>query len=490
MLSNPKISNIIKKYNQISIGVKASIWFTVCNVIQKGISMLTVPIFTRLMTPEQYGVYSVYQSWYAIISVFATLNLFSGVYNVGLEKFSKDRNEFTLSLQNLCTLLTIILFFIYLIAEKFWNKILGLDSIYIYAMFLELLFVPAFSFWSARERFEYKYKGLIICALILGLGSPLLGILTVISTSYKAEARVFSFVFVQVCVGIVFNIINTKKVKNKILSIKYWRYAFTFNLPLLPHYLSQIILGQSDRVMINYICGAAKAAIYSVAYNISLLMELITNAINSSLIPYTYNSLKRKEYKSLAKTINGVLMFIGGGSIVVSLFGPELIRIFAPQSYYEAIWIIPPVSASVYFIFLYPLFGNIEFYYEEKKYVSIASVGGGILNILLNWIFIPIFGYIAAGYTTLFCYIVYSLAHYFFMNKVLIKNQINDKIYDYKFIFFNSLIVLLAMVCCVILYKYSVIRYILIIGILFLLLINIQKIVVYLGNIISKKQNN
>ena len=65
-----------------------------------------------------------------------------------------------------------------------------------------------------------------------------------------------------------------------------------FNLPLIPHYLSNYILNQSDRLMIGKMVGNTQAAYYSVAYTISTMMILIMNAINNSLTPYIYQSLE------------------------------------------------------------------------------------------------------------------------------------------------------------------------------------------------------
>ena len=73
-------------YNKLNIGIKAAIWFMFCNIIQKGITMLTVPIFTRLLSTEEYGIYSVYQSWYSILTIITTLYLFGGFYNKGMVK--------------------------------------------------------------------------------------------------------------------------------------------------------------------------------------------------------------------------------------------------------------------------------------------------------------------------------------------------------------------------------------------------------------------
>ena len=119
--------------------------------------------------------------------------------------------------------------------------------------------------------------------------------------------------------------------------------------------------------------------------------------------------------------------FIAMLNLILILIAPEIVSIFAPHSYYEAIWTIPPICMSVYFIFVYDFFAKFEFYYETKLFIMVASIIAAILNVSLNLIFIPKYGYIAAGYTTLLCYIAYVLGHYFFMNRV-VKRNIGDVI--------------------------------------------------------------
>ena len=70
---------LLDKYRQISEPVKASVWFLFCSVLQKGIAMLTTPIFTRIMTDAAYGRFTVYNSWYNIFFAIVTLNLAAGV---------------------------------------------------------------------------------------------------------------------------------------------------------------------------------------------------------------------------------------------------------------------------------------------------------------------------------------------------------------------------------------------------------------------------
>ena len=457
-----KLLSILKKYNKLSEPAKASIWFTFSSIIQRGISILSTPIFTRIMTKEEYGVYSVYQSWYGIISIFATLNLYAGVYNNGMTMFPEDRKRYTSSLQGLSTTITIVLFFVYLINIEFWNDFFELKSLYIFCMFIEILFVPAFSFWAASQRFDYKYTKLVVISICLALISPIIGVIAVLNTSYKTEARVLSYVCVQIVIGAFFYIYNM--IRGRAFFIKkYWKFALSFNVPLIPHYLSQTILNQADRIMIGSMIGNGEAAIYSVAYTISMMMTIVTNAINNSFVPYTYKSLKGKNYLGLKKNTVLLVIVVAIACIIAMLLGPEIIYLIAAPEYYEARWIIPPVAAALFFMYLFPLFCNIEFFFEETKWIMIASCLASGLNVLLNYYFIGKFGYIAAAYTTLICYILLAVTHYFVHLFILKKHNVCERVYNYLFFLIISILLLGIMIIVTVIYDFALIRYLLLV---------------------------
>ena len=83
--------NITSKYRSLSVQAKAALWFTICSFLQKGISFITVPIFTRLMSTEEYGTYTVYLSWLQILTIMTSLYLFNGVYDNAMAKYEKQR---------------------------------------------------------------------------------------------------------------------------------------------------------------------------------------------------------------------------------------------------------------------------------------------------------------------------------------------------------------------------------------------------------------
>ena len=106
-------NKIRNKYNKLPLPVKASLWFLICSFFQKGISVITTPIFTRLLSVEEYGKYGVFTSWENIINVFVSLNLCYGVYAQGLVKFDNDRKKiyFFYASFDICVINILVLFF-------------------------------------------------------------------------------------------------------------------------------------------------------------------------------------------------------------------------------------------------------------------------------------------------------------------------------------------------------------------------------------------
>lgn len=460
-----KLKKIINMYLNLPVQVKASLWFVMSTVLLKGIAFITVPIFTRIMDTTQYGIYNVYLTWYEMFTIIGTFGLESCAYISALTKFNeKDKNEAQASLLELSWVLTSILFFIFCIFGNKISLILGLPKNLLLLMCLQIYFVPAVNFWSMRNRFQYKYKSLVFVSVSMAIFNAVLGIVFVTNFGMKDQAlgRVISIVVVQIIYGI---ILLYKLLKNGrfIFSTKYWKWALELHLPLLPHTLSLKVLAGADKVMINAIIGAAATALYSVSYSVAVVVNLIKTSIVDALRPWLYINLKEKNTNNIKEVINGILMLVTLLTLVFVAFAPEIIKIAAPTNYYEAIYCMPPVMISSFFTFLYSVFSIVEMYYEETKKIMVASIVAAVLNVLLNVIFIKIFGYIAAAFTTLVCYIVLSIAHYILASSVLKKNGVLEPLFDKKTIISISAGLIGLMFVFEYVYEYVLLRYIILV---------------------------
>lgn len=454
---------IIKKYKSLPVTVRASFWFLICAFFQKGISVITTPIFTRLLTTAEYGEYSVFNSWLGIVTVFVSLNLYYGCYTSGLVRYEDDRENFVSSFYGInltCELLWLLIYFIF---RNFWNRLFSLTTVQMLCMFSLIWTTSIFNFWSAKQRVRFKYKALVIITMIMSLAKPLLGIALVLNSEDKVTARIFGLCIVELILCLPLFLEQLKK-NHHLFNRDYWKYALTFAIPLIPHYLSQVVLNSSDRIMIKDMVGSSEAGIYNLAYSISMIMSLFCTALMQTLEPWMYIKLKKKEGRQIAPIAYSTIAFMAVINIILILVAPEIVTIFAPQTYYDAIWVIPPIAMSVFFLYQYSFFAVIEFYYKETKFISIATVSGALINVITNYIFIKIIGWEAAGYTTLLCFILYALFHYLMMEKLCRKN-LHYYIYNKKTILLESLAFLIVGFALTLLYEHRIIRYVVVLAI-------------------------
>ena len=425
------INTIKEKWNKIPLTVKVSTSYAICSILQKCLSFITLPLFTRLLTTEHYGQYTIYSSWQGILMIFLTLNLAYGSFQTAMVKYEERRSEYISSIQGICILISVIFLALYLPFREMWNCFFELPTLFVLLMVSEIIFSTSTQLWMGRNRFEFKYKSVVAITLLTSILSPVLAFVLVSCTEEKGYARIIGYASINVIVGLIVFIQNTKRGK-KLFNKEFWKYALGFNIPLLAYYLSQVIFNQSDRIMISHMTGTGEAAMYGVAYNLAMILTFVLNAINGSYVPWMYGKIKKGRGIE-NKPISIVLIILMGLMILcVIWFAPEIILIMAGKKYEAAIYVVAPVAMSLLLLFYCQLFINVEFYYEEKKMLVYGSVGAAILNIVLNYFLIPVFGFVAAGYTTLASYIVFALSNYYTMRLVLKKRNLPDNMYDYK----------------------------------------------------------
>lgn len=446
-----------QKYKQLPIQGRATIWYTICNILQRGVSVITIPAYTRILTEEQYGSYSVFLAWVEIFEIIATFRLAWGGFVVGLTKYEKDKDAYSSSMQCLSITITSFFLVVYLAFTDYINEMTDMTTTMTLLIFALLYALPAIQFWTARRRVEYRYMSVLAVTIISSFLMPVLGVAAALVSEKKDIAVVGARVFVQGIIGIVLIWVNCHK-KFTFYHRQYWKRALVFNLPLLPYYLSTVLLYTSDRIIIKDLVGKPEAAIYSVAYSASTIMQLFSSSINQALQPWLFKKMKDQSYRGIDKIINISLLAVGGLNIALIAFAPEALYLLGPPAYQAAKWIIPPLAASVVVMFFYQHFVNVEFYYEESRITSVASIGSAILNVLLNYALIPKFGYLAAGYTTLFSYLVFAIVHYVFMRVVCKRNQCPTDLFDMK----GMLSIMFGFACLSVIlalgYQYIVIR--------------------------------
>ena len=485
------LAKLKDKYNSLPLPVKAAAFFVLCGVFKDAIDILVTPLFTRILTTEEYGLFNVYNSWYQIFRIVATISLWGDSFEVGLARFDDKRNQFVSSLQGLMTVLFFFWAAVYFIFRQQIEQLMGLSSILMVCLLLQIMFSVPYMFWYKKNKYEYKYKLITVFTVIYTILQPFLSLLFIKLNSFgwdNGEIRIIASVGVQIVFGFIVFIIQFIKTP-VFYQKKFWKFALLTNIPLVPHFLSQILLNQSDKIMIDMFVGKTETAVYSVAHSAAFVILVVATNLNSAFIPWLYTKIKKEKFDGIKNTVNIIVLFVGVAVTMLVLVAPEAMLILGGKKYYEGIWTIPSLAFSVLLILIYTLFANIELYFSKNVFVMISSLIGAASNILLNWLLIPQFGYVAAGYTTAIGYLLMCITHYIFLRLTCKQEGLRmSDFFDIRMILLISLA--LAGVCTLIAFVYHliIVRYLVFAVVAAVLIIKRKKIIGFYKSMKNKNE--
>lgn len=434
----------------VSSFVKIGIVYTFSNIIIKAMVFMTTPIFTRLMSQEEYGCFSNISSWANIISIVTTLCLYSSISKARYD-YAENMKEYMSTITILGSIFTLIVWLLLELKIEFWEGIFNMNRLYIRSIMLYSLFTPAVQILITKNRMYNEYKKAIVLTWITLFISTFASLILTYIMSNKLTGRVIGNYVVIAIVDIVFWLYIVCQGKD--FSIKMCKYACTLSLPLLLHELSGVLLNSSDRIIVNQLCGAKKAALYSIAYTIAMVITVVLSSFNQAWIPWFFEKLEKNEFLTIRKTVPKYVTGFTFCCIGLMLIGPEMVLVFGGKSYVEAIYVIPPVCLAIEIQFIYTLYVNIEFFLKKTVCISLATAGATAINIALNYLMIPQYGYIAAAYTTVIGYGISWMLHY-----IVCKRTIYKDLFEKKVMITNVGICLGAMVLTLILYRNNVLR--------------------------------
>jgi len=369
-------------------------------------------------------------------------------------------NEFDEYISSILFLSTIVLglfvFFGYIFRESL-GMMLGVSSSIIIVLFMNCFFMYVIELISTKFTIDKKYKSYVFVSVTSALATVLLSITIILNMSTdKYLGRIFGGFIIT---GIFATVITLNIFKNgrKFINKDYWIYGLKIGLPIIPHTLSGIILMQVDRIMINHYIGVSATGIYSFAYNMGIILSVFYSATNKAWVPWFFDKMEEKNYAEIREKIKYYIIIFTVITFLLIFITPEIVAIMASKEYKSGTGIVPIIMLSNFFIFLYTLPVNLEFYMKKTHYISIGTLASGVINIILNFIFIPKFGAVAGAWTTLVSYIVLFLYHYTIANKIA-----KAKIFPIKYFIGSILVVSTLGAVYYVVASFLVIRYILI----------------------------
>jgi len=263
--------------------------------------------------------------------------------------------------------------------------------------------------------YEKKAGSNFILSVSLSIISVLFSVFLIyqVDSNSRYLGRIYGVASIYLLVAIIVWLLLYLK-KPTLVKKEYLIYGITVGFPIVFHSLSQQILGQSDRIMMQmFEIATAEIGIYSMFYTLSSVLSTVLGALNNSWCPFYYDDVSEEKWEILDKKCKNYIELFTVLSVGFLLLSREVSYIMADESYWSGLNIIPILALAVYFTFMYQFPVNFEFFYKKTKIIAIGTVGAGIFNIILNTVMIPMWGMYGAAIATALSYLALFFAHYY-----------------------------------------------------------------------------
>lgn len=400
------------------IGTHSAI-YTVSNVLTKAIGIILIPIYTRFLTVEDYGIISI---------VAPVINAFLIIYTFGMRatygRFFFDHKDRSVEQKRTLGMITTFILLLGLVGNillTFFGKPLferlfpGVDFypyiiLGLWTSFFLLTFDMKLNLFRLRQQsIAYGAFSLLKFLLIVALT-----IYMVVALKMGALGKILSEFII--C-GVFFLASFFLLLKDLIISFNVTKFKelLKYALPILPHNLAGVVLGLTAKYYLNINQGVDAAGIFNIAFLMGTIMNLLITSINLTWNPFFMRTASSKQpeeakriFAQLTTYYTVVVVFLG---LLIAMFSEEAIILLTTEPYYGAINIAPIL------VFAYVIQGGYymvvtKIFYVKKatRYLAYITVTSALINIFFNALLVPKFGLSGSAWafiiTTSFMFIV------------------------------------------------------------------------------------
>lgn len=387
--------------------IENSLIYSGLQVLQGGAIFLLLPVYTRFLSPQDYGIVSVINAVAAFLGVFYLMGLNGAAYRYHFD-FKDNPEELKRFWGTIVTLLLalsliftlILLFFGQFILQPF----LGDIKYYPYMVFaiIGAAFAPLFTVYQSLQQAHHHGRKFGIIRLLNFVVLSLLTIVSIVVFKLKALGPILAVTLTS-AVFFIFTLWDMRQKFTFGIEVKYLKKILSYSLPIVPHSLTGWLSGLVDRLLINKFVSTAAAGIYNIGYLFGGILGFINYAINQAYGPWFFEEMKKNQTAKVKKFFILAMTLYITLALWITVFAKEALWIMSSGDFRESWKVVGLLSFGNFFGGYYYFLANQLFFNERgTRYIAVATVSAALFGFLLNLILIQRYGIMGAA-ITMFC---------------------------------------------------------------------------------------
>lgn len=403
---------------------KVAFFNILSTMLLRGISMFTAPLFSRLLGTEGYGVVSLYTVWVGVAAIAFTLQTNGTLVNARIEYPEDQQHKYQSSVMTLSLLFFLLCSGVTIAFLPQVSALLKLHWVLILLILFHSFGSYCVNFLNSKFTYEFKADWNMYVSVGITLSTIVLSVILILlmpaHINYYGRVLALALVYGGMGIGVcTYVLLKGKTFYNK----EYWTLALTLALPVVFYSLSDLALGQCDRVMLQQMMNESMVGQYSMAYNFGGIMFTIFGALNNTWTPFYFEDMKQKRQSAMRAQAGHFLELFTVLSVGFILLAPEVYHVFARWDFWAGTPLIPIFVTSYYLNFLCTFPVNYEYFHKKTKAVAVITVSTSMLNIGLNYVLIRQFGVAGAALATALSHGVQFISHYIYVRYILKKGD-------------------------------------------------------------------
>lgn len=410
-----KESKLLKNTAIIAIG----------NICTKCVSFLMFPLYTSILSTEQYGTVDLISTYTSLLIIILTIQFEQGVFRHLIEVREEPQKQKKYISVTFFTVLLMVLIFS------------GLASILLFVIKYKYAFyLIAISGVGALTAVALQIpRGLgnntvyVIGSFLSGALNVILNVFFIAIMKYGVNGMLAA-TLISLAVALCYIFVKLKLwnyISIKLFDKSYLKKLLSYSIPLVPYTLCWWVISASDRMIINFFLGALYNGIYAVAYKFPSLFSMVTNIFQLSWTESAAENINDKDRDIYYNNIfDKTVRFYSSVNMGIIAIMPFVFNILIDSSFREAYYYIPILLSAALFHSIAALYGSLYFAFKETKEVSKTTVQAAIINFLVNIILIKFIGLYAAAISSLLAYIAITVIRHFGIRK-FVKISIEKK---------------------------------------------------------------
>jgi len=393
--------------------IKSFSIYTISQVLNKGIGLLLLPVFTTYLSTSEFGLISLYSTAVSVLTILVMMGTDSSIRRQYYNLEGRSFNDFftTVILFPIASAIPMMGICIFMVNQfSIW---LGVSGFWIYL--LPVVTVTAVYAQIQTGIFRVQEQALAFGLFNLGqlVVNILLGIWLIIYSGMGYEGRLLGMLAANVVFAVLsFCLFYKNGYLSGSPSQMHMSYSLKYGLPLIPHQIGGMVINFSDRFFIAEMVGKSELGIYSVAYTFGSMVLFFLDAFNNSFVPFLFKNLKEDTDRAKIEIVKVSYIFtlaLFTFLMMLTFLAPFTYKYFIGKEFQSGAYLVFWVGLGYFFLGIYKMFCSYIFFYEKTIYLTAISAINVIVNLVLNYFFIRKFGVIGAAYATVLTCFVFML---------------------------------------------------------------------------------